>query len=206
MTDAETPDASKQPAPALHCAPLTPDRLADYLHFFDHVAFSDNPRWAGCYCYYPLHDPAVIRWHDRAGPDNRGAVQVAVAAGRARGMLAYRGAAVVGWCSAGPWSQYPMLHGEAPPDAASLGVVFCFVVAPGARGQGVATALLDAACQDLQGLGMAAVVARPPKDAQGDAANHLGPVAMYLKAGFQMVGETPEGELLLRKPLAALNA
>lgn len=206
MTDTLTPGMPAEPAPGLRCEPLTPDRLADYLHFFDHVAFSDNPRWAGCYCYYPLHDPAVIRWHDRTGPDNRGAVQAAVAQGTAGGMLAYRGGVVVGWCSAGPWSQYPMLHDEPPPDAASLGVVFCFVVAPGARGQGVATALLEAACHSLRQQGLAAVVARPPRDAQGAAANHLGPLAMYLKAGFQVVGETPEGELLVRKPLAAPGA
>jgi ribosomal protein S18 acetylase RimI-like enzyme len=196
MTDATEPPQ--------HCADLAPERLADYLDFFDHRAFTDNPRWAGCYCYYPLHDPAVIRWHDRSGADNRGAVQAAVAAGQARGVLAYRGDQVVGWCSAGPWSQYPMLRDvPTPPDADRLGVVFCFVVAPDARGQGVATALLDAACASLQRQGLAAVMARPLADAQGDAANHLGPLALYRKAGFSVVGDGGDGHLLVRKALAA---
>lgn len=189
------------PAPALRCVDLGPERLADYLHFFDHQAFTDNPRWAGCYCYFPLHDPQTVQWHSRSGAENRSAVQACVARGTARGVLAYQGEAVVGWCNAGPWSQFPMLHDETPPDAASLGVVFCFVVAPGARGQGVATALLDAACHSLRRQGLAAVVARPLKDAQGAAANHLGPLAMFLKAGFSVEGETAEGEVLVRKPL-----
>lgn len=191
----------------LHCVDLAPDRLADYLHFFDHVAFSDNPRWASCYCYFPLHDPQVIRWHDRSGPDNRGAVQQAVADGSARGVLAYHGAQVVGWCSAGLWAQYPMLRdGPPPPDADRLGVVFCFVVAPGARCQGVATALLDAACASLRRQGLAAVMARPLADAQGDAANHLGPLALYQRSGFTVVGDGGEGHLLVRKALTGTDA
>jgi hypothetical protein len=39
---------------------ITPERLADHLESFDNRAFTDNPRWSGCYCYYPLHDPATI--------------------------------------------------------------------------------------------------------------------------------------------------
>jgi uncharacterized protein YndB with AHSA1/START domain len=30
--------------------PLTPDRIDDFLRFFDHDAFADNPYWAHCYC------------------------------------------------------------------------------------------------------------------------------------------------------------
>ena len=117
-----------------------------------------------------------MHWPSRSGAQNRSAVQANVAQGTARGLLAYRGDAVVGWCNAGPWSQYPMLHDTSRSDAASLGVVFCFVVAPGARGQGVATALLDAACLSLQRQGLAAMMVRPLKDAQGAAANHPGPL------------------------------
>lgn len=185
----------------LHCEALTPDRLADYLDFFDHRAFSDNPRWAGCYCYFPLHDPAKARWHDRTGPQNREAVTACIGAGQARGCLAYLDGQVVGWCNAGPWSQFPMLAELAEPEAATLGVIFCFVVAPEARGRGVATALLDAACTSLKGQGMTAVQAKPLKEAQGAAAQHLGPLAMYLKAGFRVVRETPDGDVFVRKSL-----
>jgi len=53
------------------CAPLTGDRLADYLAFFDTRAFTDNPRWAGCYCYFPVHDPRQVEWEKRTAPENR---------------------------------------------------------------------------------------------------------------------------------------
>src|SRR6266436_7890645 len=29
---------------------LTPSLRDDFLHFFDHVAFADNPDWSDCYC------------------------------------------------------------------------------------------------------------------------------------------------------------
>jgi len=40
--------------------PLSQDLFGDYLRFFDDKAFTDNPRWAFCYCYFPYHDPDKI--------------------------------------------------------------------------------------------------------------------------------------------------
>jgi ribosomal protein S18 acetylase RimI-like enzyme len=151
----------------IHCVDLTPDRLPDYLAFFETRAFTDNPRWARCYCYFPLHDPTHTDWSQRTATENRRALCDSVASGSARGLLAYRDGKVVGWCSAGPWSQYPMLGDVDEPDAASLGMIFCFVVAPAQRGQGIASAMLDAACDTFKSRGFAAAVAKPRKAAQG---------------------------------------
>ena len=90
--------------------PLTSARLEDYLRFFETRAFVDNPRWASCYCYFPLHDPRRTEWAPRSASDNRDAVAACIRSGTARGMLAYLEGGVVGWCNAGPWSQFPMLH------------------------------------------------------------------------------------------------
>jgi ribosomal protein S18 acetylase RimI-like enzyme len=185
----------------LHCTALTPARLDDYLRFFDTRAFTDNPRWSGCYCYFPLHNPQTTDWHARSAAQNRAAVSSCIAAREARGFLAYRGAEVVGWCNAGPWSQYPMLSDEPETDSETLGVIFCFVIEPASRGQGIARALLLAACDGLRSEGMTAVQARPLKDAQSPADNHLGPLAMYLKAGFEAVRESTDGAVLVRKSL-----
>ncbi len=192
--------------PTLHCAPLTAERLPDYLAFFDQRAFSDNPRWAGCYCYFPLHDPAEKDWQARSGAENRAAVSACAQAGTARGILAYLDGQVVGWCNAGPWSQYPMLKDIPQPDADAVGVVFCFVVDPGFRGQGIATALLEAACQSFKAAGLKAAQAKPAQQADGAAANHLGPLAMYLAAGFAVVAETPDGGVIVRKELGEAQA
>lgn len=190
----------------LHCTPLTPERLPDYLDFFDHRAFTDNPRWAGCYCYFPLHDPAKTEWQQRSGPENRAAVTACAQAGTARGILAYREGRVVGWCNAGPWSQFPMLRELPQADPDSVGVIFCFVVEPGHRRQGVARALLDAACESFRAAGLQAAQAKPSRHAEGAAANHLGPLALYLEAGFVVVAELPDGDVIVRKELAPASA
>jgi GNAT superfamily N-acetyltransferase len=185
----------------IRCVPLSADRMADYLRFFDGPAFADNPKWSGCYCYFPIHDPQKIHWHDRQAAENRQSVSDCIRSGQTSGVLAYEGAEVIGWCHAGPWALYPMLHDEPQPDSDTLGVVFCFVVAPAHRGRGVATALLGAACEMLRDQGMTAVQAKPMKSAATAAENHLGPLSMYLAAGFEIVGETDEGDVFVRRPL-----
>jgi ribosomal protein S18 acetylase RimI-like enzyme len=188
-------------AAEVRTAPLSAERADDYFRFFDARAFVDNPRWAGCYCYFPLHDPEKTDWHARTGEENRRAVAQCIAGGRASGYLAYDGDDVIGWCNVGPWSQYPMLHDEPEAGAESIGVIFCFVIAPEFRGRGVARPLLSAACLGLRAQGLAWVYARPLRQAHGAAANHLGPLSMYLRAGFEIVREDAEGHVIVRKPL-----
>ncbi len=180
--------------------PLSPQRLDDYLRFFETRAFTDNPRWSSCFCYFPLHDPARTEWNQRSGPENRAAVTACIQAGSARGVLAYETGEVVGWCNAGPWSQFPMLQDTPVPDAERIGVIFCFVVAPEWRGRGVAAGLLTAACDELRAQGQQIARAKPVKSAAGPAANHLGPLALYLKAGFRVVREDGD-EVFVEKAL-----
>lgn len=175
--------------------------MPDYLKFFDERAFTDNLKWAGCYCYFPLHDPAKTDWHKRSGAENKAAVSRCIARGEAKGYLAYIDGEVAGWCNAGPWSQFPMLAELPEPDTSTLGVVFCFVVAPEMRGQGIARALLEAACEGLGASGMTAVQAKPTRQAESAAANHLGPLTMYLDAGFSIIRETGDGDVFVRKAL-----
>ena len=186
---------------AIIVRPLSKELLDDYLSFFDDKAFTDNPRWASCYCYFPYHDPGRIDWQTRTGPENRSSISACVRAGTAQGYLAYSGNEVVGWCNAAPRRLYPMLNDPPEPDAETTGSICCFIVAPGYRRKGVAASLLDAACNGLKAIGMHAVEARPVKHAQGPAANHHGPLALYLAAGFATVREDDDGTVLVRKNL-----
>jgi ribosomal protein S18 acetylase RimI-like enzyme len=186
--------------------PLTEERLGDYLRFFDEKAFTDNPRWASCYCYFPYHDPDKIDWQRRTGPENRTAISACVRDGTAQGYLAYAGSEVVGWCNAAPRRLYPMLNDAPAPDAETTGSIFCFIVAPAYRDKGIARSLLAAACHGLRARGMRAVEARPVKEAKSAAANHHGPLSLYLSAGFSVVREDEDGTVLVRKSLEEIHA
>ena len=188
-------------SPRIHVRPLTEALLGDYLRFFDEKAFTDNPRWAFCYCYFPYHDPDKIDWQKRTGPENRTAISACIRDGTAQGYLAYAGEEVVGWCNAAPRRLYPMLNESAEPDAETTGSIFCFIVAPAHRGKGIAKTLLTAACDGLRARGMRIVEAKPVKDAQGAAANHHGPLSLYLSAGFSVVREDTDGSVFVRKSL-----
>ena len=181
--------------------PLSPDRLADFLAFFDGEAFADNPDWASCYCQCFYEDHAKVDWQSRSATENRACAIRRAGDGTMRGYLAYRGERVVGWCNAAP---RPLLHAldEEPVDGADeIGTVVCFLVAPNARGQGIAKALLDAASDGLRAQGLKRLEANPRTGDVGPAQNHYGPLNMYLAAGFSLGRTDPDGSVWVSKPL-----
>jgi hypothetical protein len=50
---------------------LTPELLNDFLNFFDHDAFADNPAWFGCYCMYHHFTGTDEEWNKRPASENR---------------------------------------------------------------------------------------------------------------------------------------
>ncbi len=62
--------------------------------------------------------------------------------------------------------------------------VVCFVVASSHRNQGVASKLLNAACQKFSQKGLEYAEAYPVKKPQSAAWDFPGPLSMYLKNGF----------------------
>jgi len=175
---------------------LTPARRADYLGFFDHErgpAFADNPEWAACYCHFHHVSPR-LDWQALDGAANRIAMDARIACGEMEGYLAYRGDTVVGWLNAQP--RHKLRHCDARigvvtpsrdvPDHEAAAIV-CFVVAPAARRNGIARALLSAALDDLAVRGIRVVDAYPaahdPPDAR--ARDHYrGPRSLFVAAGF----------------------
>ena len=184
--------------------PLSPDLLADYVEYFDKTAFSDNPDWAGCYCYYYLVDRRED-WDARSGEENRLAVSELISRGEMHGYLAYLDGGVVGWCHAGPKTYFPAFASDedlTDADLAATGSIACFNVAPGRRRLGIATALLEAAIAGLAGLGMTVAEAYPREGASTDAGHYHGPLEMYLRAGFA-VHRQLDGCSVVRKRLGA---
>jgi ribosomal protein S18 acetylase RimI-like enzyme len=188
--------------PDLVLRPLDERTLPDLLHFFEGPAFADHPAWRSCYCHFPHADHATIRWADRTAAQNRSATCERVREGRMHGWLAYAGDDVVGWCNAGPRELIAGLFDDPEPLADRIGAIACFVVAPDHRGQGLATTLLRRACERLAEQGFEWAEAYPREAAEGAGANHHGPLAMYRRAGFEVVRREADGALTVRKRIA----
>jgi GNAT superfamily N-acetyltransferase len=182
--------------------PLTPDLLGDWLAFFDHDAFADNPDWSGCYCQWFHVDHEHGAWESRTPEENRAASIDLIAAGRLQGYLAYVGGRAAGWCQAAPRLEIPNMANDpelAVEDADHVGSIVCFLVAQPSRGQGVAAGLLDAACAGFRERGLGVAEAYPRRTAEGDAANYHGPLALYLRGGFKPYREVGESVIVRRE-------
>ena len=189
---------------AIEVRPLSPRRIDDFLAFFDGAAFADNPWWSGCYCRF-YHVMDADRVPDPATPQfaeyrarNRD-IQIARIRAGAHGHLAYRDGRVVGWVNAAPSDAYenPRAFAQAFRDApAATGMLMCFVVAPAERDKGVATALLNAACEGFRadGLRHTQSFARRPEQPLAEwrsreMADYHGPLSMYEANGFTKVAD-----------------
>jgi GNAT superfamily N-acetyltransferase len=176
---------------------LAPAMLDDYLAFFDRDAFADFPWWSGCYCRF-WDDPSDPE--GESGPERReryrALVTELIQSGRHRGLLAYVGGKVVGWCNAKARLAYTMprriAHTPAS-DAERVGSTVCFIVAKEHRGRGIASAMLDAACAGFRRDGLTVAEGYPTTaPASGPYADqipwtahhHTGPLEMYLHAGY----------------------
>jgi GNAT superfamily N-acetyltransferase len=169
--------------------PITPERAADAIEFFDRDAFPDNPWWGACYCmFFPLGGRQNEGWGEERWQDNRRDQMKRIEEGRTTGMLAYAGGKVVGWCNATARSEFPSLAtGE---DEGVISVV-CFVIAPPYRGQGVATGLLEGVIGNSRGLGFSRLEAYPVRSPADEARAFHGTLDLFERFGFVTVSEDP---------------
>ena len=175
--------------------PITPALVNDYMALFNN-AFSDNPRWAGCYCAF-YDDPRSVEEWNASRSDfasrNRENRRNTISKGKAYGLLAYESHGPIGWVNAGPRGRYGNLHAfsqavDTPEDP--VGSVMCFVVGPEHRERGIATALLAAVDDYFRELDLSIAEAYPLRDAPADptlgwsATYFKGSPEMYYKAGY----------------------
>ena len=176
---------------------ISPDQHDAVLHYFDMVAYADNPNWSKCFCMERL----VVDYEFRTRQQNRESRSELIRSAKANGLVAYRLGRVVGWCHAAPKNELVNVEGEKDP---KVGAIVCFVVAPDQRRQGVATTLLDAALEHLRKRGMTAAEAYPflgeIDPARWSQINYVGPLSMYVKAGFE-VAEKHDDYAVVRRAL-----
>jgi GNAT superfamily N-acetyltransferase len=169
---------------------------------FDDVATVLAPGGEGaCWCQY--YRMSASEYGRSSSDQLRGRAARRAALLRARceaapspGMLAFEQGKAVGWCGIGPWSEFVRLGRSrtlpAPYDPATWSVV-CFLVRPGFRRRGVASALLEGAVGYARRCGAPAIEGYPvdPGARRIDTASaYVGTTSMFERAGFRRIAET----------------
>ncbi len=182
---------------------LTPERVSDYLSYFDKVAFADHPEWQYCYCNFLHHDHSQGRFSEVPPEINRAAVEKRICARAMHGYLAYYGDRAIGWCHAAARPMIPALRDEPDPDnsATQTGSIVCFVITKAYRRQGLARRLLTAACDGFRSQGLRYAEAYPREGLTGEGENHFGPLPLYLSEGFMPLRTDKDGTTVVRKLL-----
>jgi len=173
---------------------LSPALIEDYLGFFDGAAFSDHPEWSFCYCTYyhlgkqdeeALEAQCAGRW---TRDILRNTAIDLIKTGRLNGYLAYSDGRVLGWCNAGDKKSFKKLCENRgvwdTGDETPVKSIVCFIVAPGARRMGVASALLARASRDASREGYRVLEAYPAVGALDCYQHYHGHPEMYEKQGF----------------------
>lgn len=184
---------------------LTPDLVNDYVRFFDETPHDTGIPEHKCYC---------VCWTscDSQGKDfstvekRRELAKEFVASGSIKGYLAYINNEIVGWCNANAKSEclnsvaWRMFMGHVLVDDKKVKSIYCFVIKPEFKRQGIATKLLERVCQDAKLEGYEIVEVYPYEEGGFQSSDFGGYVKMYQKCGFEMFLETKKG-LIMRKTL-----
>jgi GNAT superfamily N-acetyltransferase len=187
--------------------PVTEDRVADWLRFFDHDAFADNPDWASCYCLEP-HVPATPERPERPWRETRATMAERLRGGRTFGYLAFVDGRPAGWVNASLRSDYGLyrLVDRTGPEPRSVIGVSCFVIAPPFRRHGIAAALLDRVIADASARGASWIEGYPHNTPEASDAGHFrGPRSMYDARGFEPI-EVRERDTVMRLPVLSARA
>lgn len=180
---------------------LTSDLTMDYINFFEHVAFTDNEEWAGCYCTWyhwnDVYEEECNSCKESGGPDYRKNLAIRlIENGTLQGYLAYVDGSVVGWCNVNDKNKYDGLKIEKWPDiwenvnsTDKVKSIVCYAIEPQMRRKGIATQLLKRICEDSSVEGFTYVEAYPGKAEKDIHRNYHGPYSLYEKCGFTLQKE-----------------
>ncbi len=194
---------------ALEIRRLTPDLAEDYIHFFDITPHDDNVSDNKCYCACWCNDDYAGKDFSFAENRRKYALQY-VKGNNIQGYLAYSDDKIVGWCNANTksdclkcvsWQRFmAYVPLEEPNSDIKVKSIFCFVIAPEMKRQGIATRLLERVCKDAAQEGFDFVEAYPYKELSYQSSDYGGHFEMYKKAGFHVLLEAEQG-LVIRKQL-----
>lgn len=180
--------------------PITEERIGDFLHLFDNVAFTDNKEWSGCYCQFYHFDDE--QWERQTAEKNRLSAIKLIQVGRMKGYLAYLDGKPIGWCNVNDKFKFLRLVSNEELWDSTVGKIcsiVCFVIAPEYRRKGVASQILEAICNDYSNRGYEYVEAYPRKGELTNSQHYHGPMSMYVKAGFLLYSSLSNYDIVRKK-------
>ncbi len=186
--------------------PLNEESLDDYLTFFDEVAFSDHPDWAGCYCTFNHFGKNELDAFKKTNYDanyTRSKAAEYVKSQLLQGYLAYENEQMIGWISSNKKQKYVRLFSDVDVSTSEdehIKSIACFVVSPHYRHKGIATALLTHAIEEARKEGYQYIEAYPDTGHQDCYMNYHGYKLMFEKQGFDVHKEF-ETCAIMRKQL-----
>lgn len=149
----------------------------------------------GCWCMHPRLNERLLRELPGPGGANerrRVAMTALARKRRAPGLLAYADGQPVGWIAVAPRPELVRVEASRVTprvDDVDVWVIPCITVKKGSRGQGIATAMIEAAVEHAGRHGAPAVEAYPRA---GDVRVHddfayIGTEALFARAGFEVI-------------------
>ena len=165
----------------------------------DGPAFSSQPQWQGCYCQEYLNSASENK--EATAESNRVLACDRIAAGVMQGYLAFEqspeGEKVIGWMAANSHNNFRLL----PKGEEGVATIICFSVDAEKQSQGVASALLEFALEDLPAQGFKRVQAAPLAGGQFETWGYRGPLSLYKKFGFNEGPMRDEQHVLVMREL-----
>ncbi len=138
------------------------------------------------------------KWSDRTVDENRNLRNNLLARGEYDGYLLYIDHEPIGWCQVGPRDRLRKLaqQFQLEPDPETWAIT-CFLIEPNHRRSGLAAYLFRQVLADLGQRGVKRVEVFPKRSPDIDAMDMWnGPESMFLKAGFEIVQDSPDRPVL----------
>lgn len=186
---------------------LSPKRAKDYFEFFETVAHMDNPNEDKCYCVNWVSTNHSQK-PDFSSPEKRKALaEIYIDQDSLQGYLAYSGGKVVGWCNTNTKSECMECMGwksymtDIPVDQSKdhkIKSIYCFAIAPHMKRKGIASQLLKTIMKEAKADGFIGIEVFPLKASKDNFMAFMGPIGLYKKNGFEIVGETKR-DYIMRK-------
>jgi GNAT superfamily N-acetyltransferase len=188
--------------------PLTDERWPDL-----EALFGPSGAYSNCWCTWQrISGRAFSAGCANRGAGNRALLRGLAESGAEPGLLAYRDRAAIGWVSTGPRREFgrilrspitQLTAGEASDPA--VWSVACFFIPAAHRGQGVASALLEAAVGRAREASARAIEGYPV-DTRGErrqsSSLFTGTLELFLRFGFSRVAERRPGRPVVRRKLS----